>query len=335
MVARGHEVAVITTDRSDKLPVAESSERLEVVRVRAYPSARDYYVAPSLRRFVLHEQPDIVHVQSFHTAVAPLTLSLLARLDVPYLLSFHSGGSSRAWRRSIRPLQYRLLRRYVGGAKALLAVSEFERQLFVDRLEIDPSRIQVIPNGVSTQIVDQRGVVERDPNLMVSAGRIERYKGHHRAIEAMPDVLRAVPEARLLVVGSGPYQDELERLIRTLGVTDAVDLTSVSQHDRAGMGRLLAEATVSIALSDYEAEGIGVIESRAMGCRVIVTAGTALRELIDSTAVVGVPPDPPKPVVAAAMIDALRAGAPEPPALVRTWDAVTDDLEALYHRILA
>ena len=335
MAARGHEVSIITTDRSEILPMAESRPGLEIIRVKAYPSDRDYYVAPAIRRYLLHEQPDVVHVQSYHTAVAPLALHWLTRSKTPFVLSFHSGGSSSRWRRQLRPLQHRVLKHYASRAERLLAVSEFERELFLDSLGVHPDQIRVIRNGVSDAIVGQRGSVDRDHSLIVSAGRLERYKGHHRVIEAMPAVRRAIPTARLLVVGSGPYGPELRRMADELDVGDAVTFTSVPQLDRAAMGRLLAQATVSAHLSDYEAEGIGVIEARAMGCRVVVMANTALLELIKKHQAISVPDQPSCTAVARALIDALEAGPADLNAPVRTWQDVTDDLEKTYRAILA
>lgn len=334
MARRGHEVAVITTDRSDRLPISESSPGLEVIRVPAYPRDRDYYIAPALRRFVRYEQPDLVHVQSYHTAVAPLTLRWLAHTDTPHLLSFHSGGSSKRWRRTIRPVQYRILRHFTGNARMMVAVSEFERHLFLERLGVPASGIEVIRNGVSQDIIDQIGTVERNPDLIITAGRLEQYKGHHRALAAMPAVIDAIPDARLLVVGTGPYEHELRAQARALGIGDAVSFTSVSQTDRGGMGRLLAGAAVTASFSDYEAEGIGAIESRAMGCRTVVTEDTALAELVDDDLVHGVPAGAPTGIVADGLIRALKAGTPEHRVTARTWADVTDDLEALYTRLL-
>ncbi len=335
MARRGHEVAVITTDRSDRLPISESSPGLEVIRVPAYPRDRDYYIAPALRRFVRYEQPDLVHVQSYHTAVAPLTLRWLAHTGTPHLLSFHSGGSSKRWRRTIRPVQYRILQHFTGNARMMVAVSEFERGLFLDRLGVPNGGIEVIRNGVSQDILDQAGSVERDPNLILTAGRLERYKGHHHVLAAMPGVIDAIPDAHLLVVGTGPYENELRAQAAALGIESAVRFTSIPQTDRGAMGRTLAGAAVTASFSDYEAEGIGAIESRAMGCRTVVTEDTALAELVDGDLVYGVAPGAPTGIVTDSLVRALKAGIPDHGVIPRTWADVTDDLEALYRRLLA
>lgn len=335
MADRGHEVAVITTDRSGGLPVAESQRGLDIIRVPAYPSGTDYYIAPDIRRYVKHERADLVHLQSYHTAVAPLTLASLAGTDMPHVLTFHSGGSSKRWRRTLRPLQYRILRRFTDQASAMVAVSEFERQLFLKRLQVADSSIEVIRNGVSSAILDEAGAVARDPNLIMTAGRLEHYKGHHRVIEALPAVQEEVPEAHVLVVGTGPYLPELQELVTRLRLDDAVDFTTVPQTDRAQMGRLLAGAAVTASLSAYEAEGIGAVESRAMGCRTVVTESTALAELVDGDLVIGVDKGASTSATARALVKALKSGPPTKTVDARTWSDVTDDLEALYKRLLA
>ena len=53
---------------------------------------------------------------------------------------------------------------------------------------------------------------------MLSSGRLERYKGHHRAIEALPLLRSTHPDAHLVILGGGPYEAELRALAERLGV---------------------------------------------------------------------------------------------------------------------
>ena len=63
-----------------------------------------------------------------------------------------------------------------------------------------------------------RAAVTPEPGLVVSVGRIERYKGHHKAIEALPHLLKTRPDARVEILGAGPYEPELRALADELGV---------------------------------------------------------------------------------------------------------------------
>ena len=103
--------------------------------------------------------------------------------------------------------------------------------------------------------------VTPEPGLVVSVGRIERYKGHHKAIEALPYLLKTRPEARVEILGAGPYEAELLALAEELGVADRVTIRFIPPVDRALMGECIARAGVMTLLSDYEAHPVAVMEA--------------------------------------------------------------------------
>ena len=64
----------------------------------------------------------------------------------------------------------------------------------------------------------QLRVVKRGPTIL-SLGRLVRYKGHHRVIEALPHLLKVDPTINLLILGQGPYGAKLRKLAERLGVS--------------------------------------------------------------------------------------------------------------------
>src|SRR5207302_1617097 len=98
-------------------------------------------------------------------------------------------------------------------------------------------------------------------DVIVSVGRLERYKGHHRVIAALPRVAQARPGVRLRVLGSGPYQQPLHRLATDLGVEDRVEICAIAPSDREGLARALREASLVTLLSEYEAQPLAVLEA--------------------------------------------------------------------------
>ena len=139
---------------------------------------------------------DLVHCQGYHTLVAPLAMLTALRARIPYVVTFHSGGHGSALRRSVRPLQAWLLRPLLIRAGRLIAVSDFEAALFARRLRIPLGAIEVIPSGVTLPEVED-AQSPSGPPLILSIGRLERYKGHHRVLEAVPAVNEARPGTRL------------------------------------------------------------------------------------------------------------------------------------------
>ena len=113
LARRGASVTILTTDPSGALPSKESVEGVEVRRVRAHPANRDYHFAPGIRAEVSRREWDVVHVQSYHTFVAPLTMHAARRAGHPYVVTFHAGGHSSAFRHRLRPLQLAALRPFL------------------------------------------------------------------------------------------------------------------------------------------------------------------------------------------------------------------------------
>ena len=71
-------------------------------------------------------------------------------------------------------------------------------------LHLPPEKFVLIPNGTDLAFSDTAASEPDGPPVIASIGRLESYKGHHRVIAAFPAVLEREPEARLLVVGTGP-----------------------------------------------------------------------------------------------------------------------------------
>jgi phosphatidylinositol alpha-1,6-mannosyltransferase len=122
------------------------------------------------------------------------------------------------------------------------------------------------------------GLAERD-RVILTLGRLVRRKGVHRLIDAMPSISELIPDAVLLVAGTGPEERSLRRKAgRRRAMIDFAG--AVSDEEAAA---LYAAADVfALAVSDrwfgLEAEGLGVVllEASASGtpCVTGVSGGT-------------------------------------------------------------
>jgi glycosyltransferase involved in cell wall biosynthesis len=335
LVASGHLVTVLTTDRRGDLPPAEEIDGVAVRRVRAWPGSTDWYFAPRIYSAVRRASVDVVHCQGYHTLVAPLAMLAAQRARLPYVLTFHSGGHSSPLRNRLRPLQWRALRPLFARAERLIGVSGFEADLVRTSLDLPCDLFTVVPNGADLFDVATNGEVAQDPNLLVSMGRLERYKGHHRVLEALPAVLAKRSEARLLVLGSGPYEDELRAIARRLRIDERVSFRAIPASARAEMARVLESAGVVIAMSEYESQGIGVLEALHLGRPVVLADATGLHELVEKGLACGVGADADPSELADAILRQLEdARAPQVIDLP-TWEDCCNRLLEIYRRTLA
>ena len=331
--ARGTPVRVLTTDRTGTLPAADSDHGVDVRRVRAWPSGRDWLFAPGLPAAMREGEWDVVHVQSYHTAVAPLAMRTARRDGVPYVVTFHGGGHSQPLRHSSRPLQRRALAPLLRGAERLVAVAQFEIEQYGAELGVPPDRFALIPNGVDLpELPEDQRPAPPDPAapLVASVGRLEAYKGHRRVIEAFPLVLEQIPGARLWIAGSGPDEQHLRELAGRLHVAAQVDVRAVPATDRLAMARELAGTSLVTLLSEFETHPIAALEALSLGRPLLVGTGSGVGELADRGLARSVPPDASPAQVAQAIVDELRDPLiPQEPDLP-TWDDCADALFRLY-----
>jgi glycosyltransferase involved in cell wall biosynthesis len=333
IVARGYDLELLTTDRSGRLPRRESVDGYTVRRFRAYPAGRDWYFSPGLFWAALRSRYDVVHVQGIHTLVPPLAMAAAILRRTPFLLTFHTGGNSSAFREKARRTQFRLLSPLLRRARALVGVSTFEAHRFEEIMGLSHGSITVIRNGGSLPALARP--VEPEPGLVVSVGRIERYKGHHRAIEALPYLLKTRPEARLEILGAGPYEPQLLTLAKELGVDDRVSIRFVPPVDRRAMAEAVARASVMTLLSDYEAHPVAVMEALTAGRPAVVSRTSGLTELADLGWAVGVDQHAGAEETARAIERQLDDPVVPDPAALPTWESCVADLSDIYQSVLA
>lgn len=335
LVERELQVTVLTTDTTGELPPAERVDGFDVRRVRAWPSKRDYYFAPDLYREISSSRCDIVHVQSVHTFVAPAAMHAARRARLPYVLTFHAGGHSSPMRRRLHPLQLATIRPLLARADRLIASASFEVEEYARRLRLPRERFTVIPNGSDLPLTEAVRTVVREGALIASVGRLERYKGHHRVLQALPYVLEQRPETRLRIIGSGPYEPALHELAQTLGVTNQVEILAIPLEERARMATELARATVVVSLSEFETQSHAAFEALASGCRLVVADTRGLRSLAQDGLARAVKLDSPPAETAAVILEELERPPVSHPPQLPTWDDCVASLLTLYDSILA
>jgi len=214
------------------------------------------------------------------------------------------------------------------NAVSLVAVSHFEAATLTRHARLEDKPVFVIRNGGA--LPPPRTGTSAVPGRIISAGRLEKYKGHHRAIQALPHVIREIPHAHLLILGTGPYESNLRKLARRLGVSDRVTIRHLPPADRQAMATALAQSSVVAALSDYEAHPVAVMEALSAARPVAGYDRAGIGELIAEGWVRGVPPGAPPAVVARELIKAMSSPSSIDYDQLPSWDSCADQLAQVY-----
>ncbi|MCL4768129.1 MAG: glycosyltransferase family 4 protein [Hyphomicrobiaceae bacterium] len=220
-----------------------------------------------------------------------------------------------------------IYRHGLATAALVTSVSRYTRRKLLAWADIAPARVRVLPNTFASthaprqaepDLVARLGLAGR--RVILTVGRLsadERYKGHDRIIGALPEVLRHVPDAVYLIVGSGDDQPRLADLARQTGMSDYVIFAG--QVPDAELPAVLALADVFAMPSTGEGFGIVFLEAAAAGLPVIGgNRDGSLDALADGA--IGRPVDPNSPQeITTALIDALSGRTTGQPAAVRRF----------------
>lgn len=117
-----------------------------------------------------------------------------------------------------------------------------------------------------------------EKKVIVSVGRLVHRKGQDVLIEAMPGILREVPEAHILMIGEGPYRNYLENRVKALGLHERV--TFIGRIQYADLPKYICVGDLFVMpsrsrLAGLEVEGLGIVYLEASACGLPVIAGNS------------------------------------------------------------
>ncbi len=178
-----------------------------------------------------------------------------------------------------------LLRRIGEGTDTITYLGEYTRSRIAAALTPQAAdRMVRLPPGVDEKTfhAGSGGAAVRarlgltDRPVIVCVSRLVRRKGQDTLIQAMPAVLREVPDAVLLIVGDGPYRAELEKLAADTGVERAVRFTGAvpwaQLPSHYGAGDVFA-MPCRTRRGGLDVEGLGIVYLEASATGLPVVAG--------------------------------------------------------------
>ena len=329
------EVTILTTlPDSTGVEREEMMDGVRVVRVPAYPSRSDLYIAPKMYSFIANGDWSLIHCQGCHTFVPPMAMLAARNANIPYVMTLHTGGHSSSFRNSIRGIQWRSLRPLLAGAKKLIGVSRYETEYFRDTLHLPDEQFAVIPNGCSFSHFDDLPPRSTTETRIFSVGRLERYKGHQHLIEALPSIRQQCANARAVILGTGPYEADLQALAYRTGVAEHVEISSIPPGNRRAMAERLSQASLVVLLSDYESHPQAVMEALTLKLPVLVTNTSGLRELAEAGYVRSIPLHSTPSQIANAVLQQLDNPLNPPPIALPTWEGYMKRLLDIYGEIV-
>lgn len=271
LAAKGHQVTLLVA----WYPGSAKEEVVEGVRI-VRPGGLFLLALSALAYYARHRNEfDVVYEEGMASVRLPFLAPLYVRK--PLVTMWYQVNAPIFAEQYPPPFAWLL----TGAERLLLALHRRCRMLTLSRERMQEviatgfrrEQVEVVP----PPMLDSRPRAVSDRNrepLIVWLGKLRRYKCPHHVIEAMPDVLRRVPNARLVIAGRRDdegYEAELLGLAERLGVRDRVSVrVDISAGEK---WEVLAQARALVVTSPVEGFGIVIVEANRCGTPVVATDG--------------------------------------------------------------
>jgi phosphatidylinositol alpha-1,6-mannosyltransferase len=268
-------------DSEDYDKAWKSEFGVTVVRDRAKILLPTPRVARNLVRII--KESDI-QVAAFGAA-APLGLlsGSMKRAGVRKTVALTHGHE--VWWAKVFP--FKLALRKIGtSVDSLTYLGEFTKQAISQSLaKASAEKMVKIAPGIdvdhfspqdSTQLRRDLKLVNK--RVIVSVGRLVHRKGQDHLIQSMPEILKSVPNAHILMVGQGPYLTHLEKLVKDLNLVDHVSFIGRIQYAQLPQYICAGDIFAMPSRSRFfglEVEGLGIVYLEASACGLPVIAGSS------------------------------------------------------------
>ena len=282
---KGHEVTVFTSQQGDTSVYDQQwidKFGVRVIRDQSKILLPSWRVTRVAKKIVAAKNIDVV----VFGAAAPLALMSpsLRKSGVKKIIALTHGHE--VWWAKIFP--FRLAIKRIGkNVDHLTYLGEFTRQAISKPLtrKSATEMVKIAPGIDTAHFIPQPDAMQKrkelglqDKKIIISVGRLVHRKGQDNLIQAMPAVLKKMPNAHLLLVGEGPYRKHLEKLVMKSSLEQNVTFAGRIMYDRLPSYLSAADLFAMPSRSRFfglEVEGLGIVYLEASACGIPVVAGNS------------------------------------------------------------
>ena len=293
LVGKGHEVVIVAPRPAAHVDVRWPVHYLPSMEFRSYRGYRIVVSPSDMLEYLREERAEVIHCHGL-ASMGILSLTAGKALKIPTVLTFHTMANEAVKYYSfigvredlVVPLVWVYLRNLLRRPELVVFPSKPIQDELLSH-GIRTKAHEVIPTGVDCSTYRPEN---RDDGLLSSFGldgkRVMLHVGRLSLEKRLDIVLRALkklsteePDLRLLVMGSGPAEEEYKRLMKDLGIEDRVTFAGFVPEDV--LVKAYATCEMLVLASTFETQGLVILEAMASGTPVAGMRRRAIPEFVD------------------------------------------------------
>ena len=235
--------------------------------------ARYAIVAATIAR---QQKFDVIHAHDWLTYAAGIAAKKVS--GKPLVIHVHATEFDRSGE-NVNQLVYDLERQGMLAADRVITVSNLTRNIVINRYGIDPAKVVTVHNAVDFQSYKdmdvEKGVKEK---VVTFLGRITSQKGPEYFSEAANKVLKAYPNVRFVMAGSGDLMNRSIRRVAKLRIATHFHFTGFLKGQ--DVQKMFAQSDVYVMPSVSEPFGISPLEAMRSGVPTIISKQSGVAEVL-------------------------------------------------------
>lgn len=276
----GHDVTVLTANTNGR-PDEEWVDGYHVIRFNHSIKMVGNTISPTLffRLMEMRHDYDVIHAHS-HLFFPTNICALVKKYgSAPLVITNHGIMSASAPHWLNVGYMNTLGRWTLNAADRVICYTPVERDLLVSEFGVHPAGIEVIHNGVNTDVFRPgRSLQDDGGHRLLWVGRFVKGKGIEYLIHAAAQLLPEIPDLQLTLIGEGAEEAEIRQIATELRLDGHVEYLPFMPYDRMPAQYLRADMLVLPSL--HEGVPRTMLEAMACGRPVVISEFDHLRDLI-------------------------------------------------------
>jgi len=222
------------------------------------------------------EKFDVIHAHDWLTYPAGIAAKMVS--GKPLIIHVHATEFDRSGE-NINQSVYNIERRGMEVADTVITVSNYTRNIVINRYGINPEKVITVHNAVHfvNRIEEEfeRGV---DEKVVTFLGRVTFQKGPDYFVEAANKVLKRTQNVRFVMAGSGDMLNRMIRRVAQLGIAPRFHFTGFLKGNE--VNQMFALSDVYVMPSVSEPFGISPLEAMRSNVPVIISKQSGVAEVL-------------------------------------------------------
>jgi glycosyltransferase involved in cell wall biosynthesis len=209
----------------------------------------------------------------------PAGLSVSGVTGKPLVVHVHSTEFDRSGD-NVNQQVYDIERAGMHGADKIICVSNFTRNIVINRYGVSPAKATVVYNAVETSNGEAEAAspLKRNEKIVLFLGRITMQKGPEYFLAAAKKALEKMPNIRFVMAGSGDMIRRTIEMVAQLGIGQNVTFTGFLRG--ADVDRVFQMADLYVMPSVSEPFGIAPLEALSHNVPVIISKQSGVSEIL-------------------------------------------------------